>query len=378
MKRFFAVAAFIAALIAPPCAQAQNTLTISNTQQVDPNGRPLANCLLYLFISNTTAPANIFQDAGLSLVAPNPLVCDQNGRIPPFYFSGGTIHARLTDSGGVVQFDLPAALGIGNSGGGGGGGGVDPTTVASTGDLKFRLSGESLTGWVRLNAQTVGSASSGATGRANADTQTLFVYLWNLCPDVHCTVSSGRGATGLADFQANKTITLPDCRGRACMLGLDGMGNAVAGRISAGNLATSLPGDGADVPFTTGGENNHTITQAQLPAVTPTFTGNPTTPTFTGNARAWPLTGTPQTWTLNQQAITTNPTAGTQAGANFSSNNSNVTNMTVNVTPAGSTTVTPDGSVSAITPSGNISSFGSGASMNVMPSFSLGTYYMKL
>jgi microcystin-dependent protein len=62
---------------------------------------------------------------------------------------------------------------------------------------------------------TIGSAASGATTRANADTETLFTLLWNSMADAQAAVSGGRGASAAADFAANKTIALPAVAGRA-------------------------------------------------------------------------------------------------------------------------------------------------------------------
>ena len=115
--------------------------------------------------------------------------------------------------------------------------------MASTGDIKFRATAEILAGWVKMNQTTIGSATSGASQRANNDTQNLFVYLWNNCPNTHCPVSSGRGANGLADFSANKTMTLPDMRSRM-PFGRDQMeATGAAGRLLASNV-TSGGGDG--------------------------------------------------------------------------------------------------------------------------------------
>src|SRR6185295_18945732 len=86
----------------------------------------------------------------------------------------------------------------------------------------------SLNGFVRANGSTIGSAFSGAIERANADCQALFEYLWNA--DTSLLVSGGRGANSLADWNGNKTITLPDMRGRV-LAGMDTMGNANASRI---------------------------------------------------------------------------------------------------------------------------------------------------
>lgn len=61
---------------------------------------------------------------------------------------------------------------------------------------------------------TIGNAGSGAD-RANADTVDLFGLVWNSMADAQAPVSGGRGASAVADFTANKTITIPDVRGRS-------------------------------------------------------------------------------------------------------------------------------------------------------------------
>jgi hypothetical protein len=228
-------------------------------------GTPLSGGLLYFYQSGTvSSPQDSFQDTGLTLRNPWPLTLDSEGRIPVFYVANGSIHVRLTDANGVVKFDVPSMLVIGPSSGSGGGGSVDPTTIASTGAIQMRLTSEFLPGWVKLNGQTIGSATSGATQRANADTQALFVYEWTNCPDAHCPVLGGRGASGLADFNANKQITLFDMRGRG-LAGLDDMGNSAAGRIFAQNV-TSGGGDTVTTPNATGGEAQHTLLLAELAA----------------------------------------------------------------------------------------------------------------
>lgn len=245
-------------------AQAQGVINIALSQQVNANGIPLAGALLYVYQVGTVAtPQNTFQDFGLTLPNPWPLAADSTGRIPMFYLANGQVHVRLTDSTGVVIFDYPTMQVVGPSGGGGGGGGsIDPTSIAATGDIKFRATSETITGWVKVNAQTIGSASSGSTGRANADTQNLFVYLWTNCTNAHCPVLGGRGATALADFNANKQLTLPDFRGRA-PAGLDDMGASAAGRIASSNV-TSGGGDTQTTPLATGGEANHALTVSEL------------------------------------------------------------------------------------------------------------------
>lgn len=79
-----------------------------------------------------------------------------------------------------------------------------------TGDVKFNPSGTFQPGWVVVSATaTIGDATSGATERANADTETLFTFLWNTFDNTTCPVSTGRGVSAAADFAAHKTITLP-------------------------------------------------------------------------------------------------------------------------------------------------------------------------
>lgn len=261
------------ALLLPSLASAQGTLPVALQQQfsftncatfTNACGTPLIGGLLYFYQVGTVATQqDSFQDTGLTLKNPWPLVLDSNGRVPNFYLANGSVHVRLTDAAGVVQFDIPSALVIGPSAGGGGGGSVDPTTIAGTGDFKWRPTTEFVTGWVKANAQTIGAALSGATQRANADTQALFVYLWTNCPDTHCPVGGGRGGAGLADFNANKAIALPDCRGRLCGVGLDDMGNTAAGRIFASNV-TSGGGDTTTTAGASGGEALHTMTLAEL------------------------------------------------------------------------------------------------------------------
>jgi hypothetical protein len=105
----------------------------------------------------------------------------------------------------------------------GGAGWIVPPGMLSTGDWKFRPAAATLTGWIISNGTTIGSASSAATQRANADTQFAFTHLWNTYSNTQCPVSGGRGANAAADFAANKTIGTFNMQGTGIM-GVDGMG----------------------------------------------------------------------------------------------------------------------------------------------------------
>ena len=89
------------------------------------------------------------------------------------------------------------------------------TSSFSTGDVKptYKITADA--GWVMMNDGTIGSATSGASTRANSDTEDLFTLLWNNCADAQCPVSGGRGGSASVDFSANKTINLPRVVGRA-------------------------------------------------------------------------------------------------------------------------------------------------------------------
>lgn len=126
-----------------------------------------------------------------------------------------------------------------------------------TGDLKFYFGSGAQTGWALCNGTTIGSATSGATQRANADCQALFYLLWAV---TSLTVSGGRGASAAADWSANKTITTPDLRGRG-IAGLDGMGTTAAGRLTSATIS-----GGADTVGNTGGVETITLDTTMIPA----------------------------------------------------------------------------------------------------------------
>lgn len=129
---------------------------------------------------------------------------------------------------------------------------------AETGDLQPTMAPAARAGWVMASGRTIGNASSSATERANADTSALFTMLWTGLADAEAPVSSGRGASAAADFAANKTITLPDLRGRA-IVGKDNMGGTTASRITSAGA-----GFDGTVLGKSGGAQTHTLTEAQL------------------------------------------------------------------------------------------------------------------
>jgi hypothetical protein len=146
----------------------------------------------------------------------------------------------------------------------------DPATLAAllstiggptTGDVRLTIKTTADTGWVLMNDTTIGNASSGATGRANADTSALFTLLWTNTADAQCAVSTGRGASAAADYAANKTIALPKALGRA--LATYGTGSGLTARalaLATGSETSGITGQvGANA---TAGDASGNATQA--------------------------------------------------------------------------------------------------------------------
>jgi hypothetical protein len=237
---------------------------VCNAQQIDMNGNPLAGCLLTVYAGGTTMLASTFQDIGLTLPTTNPLVANAAGRLPLFFVQDGTYALRLTDKNGIQSgggFFYPQVPSIGASSSGGSVTPIDPATIFSTGMWTWKPDASPMAGWVRLSGRTIGNASSGASERANADCQPLYIYVWSTYADAICPVIGGRGASALADFSANKQITLLDGRGRS-IFGLDDMGNAAKGAFTG----VPFQNGNATTGGASGGEAGHALTTTELAA----------------------------------------------------------------------------------------------------------------
>jgi len=85
-----------------------------------------------------------------------------------------------------------------------------------TGQLVPSMATNPPTGTVAMNGGTIGSATSGATVRANADTSALFTLLWESTNNADYPIQdntgapSTRGVDAAADFAANKRFPLPN------------------------------------------------------------------------------------------------------------------------------------------------------------------------
>lgn len=209
----------------------------SYSQVNDLNGKPVVGAKAFFYAGGTTDPITVYRDYGMVVPHTNPLSTDGWGRFPAVFVDDaiGFYRVRLTDAGGVLLYDADQIPVIGPTTPSGDtpSAPVDPDGVAKTGDLKPRYGTGFHEGWVRCNARTIGSATSGASERAAADCQPLYEHLWN--SDASLVVLGGRGGSASSDWSANKPITLPDLRGRA-LVGLDTMGGTAAGAIPAATV----------------------------------------------------------------------------------------------------------------------------------------------
>lgn len=314
---------------------------LSHHQMRDPNGRIYANAKAYFTSAETGLPIVVYQNYGLGTAHPNPVAANAYGIFPPVFLDEEDefYRQRITTSGGVLipGTDVGTLPIIGPSGGGGGSEvPVDENALLKTGYPLWLPKSGALSGFIRLNGRTFGSATSGASERANADCEPLYLDAWASFSNTICPVTGGRGLTAAADWAANKPMATLDMRGKG-PFGLDGMGSSRA-NVLADTFVTS--GDG-DTAASSGGEDDHTLITAEIPS----HSHGVTDPTHTHV-----LQGISQ---INSLAVN----SGSGSNANSGSTNG--------VTNPASTGIT-------------INNAGGGGAHNNMPPFMLGTWYWKL
>lgn len=234
---------------------------LSNSQLHDLNGKPYPGAKAYFYAADSLTKITVYRDYGLGTAHPNPVEADGNGYFPAVFLdeTDEFFRQRITTQGGspIQGTDLPVLPIIGPSGGGGGSEvPVDANAIFKTGDTLWLDVTGTRDGWVRDNGRTIGSATSGATERANSDCELLYLFGWA----AGWSVVGGAGATAAADWAANKPITLPDKRGRGPM-GVDDMGNTSASRLSGATFST---GD-ATTAGSVGGAATRQIQRTNLP-----------------------------------------------------------------------------------------------------------------
>lgn len=139
-------------------------------------------------------------------------------------------------------------------------------------------------GWIKSNGGTIGSAASGATTRANADTLALFTVLWeNFSNDVlpiytSAGVATTRGASAAADFAANRRLSIFDDRGEF-IRGWDDGRNVDSGRVLGSAQAGQIEAHDHDLTARSAGSNANVGTRANWNAYNDTGFGNATATT---------------------------------------------------------------------------------------------------
>lgn len=122
------------------------------------------------------------------------------------------------------------------------------TQSPRTGDIKHCLRTSASGGWLAMNDGTIGLSSG--TARANVDTFPLYKTLWDGVSDTYAPVSTGRGASAVADFSAGKTITLTRSLGRVLTGNAPQLITAVS--ISSADPATDIITVTSNTTLTTG------------------------------------------------------------------------------------------------------------------------------
>jgi hypothetical protein len=226
-----------------------NSIAFSNA------GARVPGAKAYFFEAGTTTPRTTYSDAALTTPRTHPVLADGNGRFPAIFLDYGDYRERVRSAGDTTIWDTddipnPAPQSDEDD--------VDPDALLVTGDVFFSFRNGTRDGAVRCNGRTIGSATSGATERANPDCEGLFVYLWNNLAIL--AVSGGRGATAAADWLANKTIALPDARG-SLFAGLADMGNSAAAHLNLAPVVLGGTTTGASIL----GSNTHQLTLGEMP-----------------------------------------------------------------------------------------------------------------
>lgn len=353
----------------------------------DNNDARAGGALAYFYAGGTTTPISVYQEAAESTPHEHPVEADSNGRWPfvsiPFRASYDVKVVTAEGTQLYYHVSVPNADPVEASVDS-----VDPNALLATGDVVWSPKSGTRSGFVRLNGRTIGSASSGASERANDDCEDLFIYYWDNLANSQASVSGGRGATAEADWAANKTITLLNGQS-GLLMGLDDMGNTAAGLLAS---ATFTNGN-ATTPGSHVGSNTQGIVESNLPAHTHTFSattssnGSHSHGGATGSDGAHSHTATVTDPTHQHAQTVFTPQANTAAGGGPAGGGLTSTltaaaatgiSVSISSATAHTHTISADGAhthtVSGTTSTGS----GSGTAMNIVSKSLLGTFYQKL
>jgi hypothetical protein len=223
------------------------------------NGAAAGGAQAFFYEGGITTPKVVYEDSAETTAHEDAVTADANGRWPEVHIPFGSYGVKVTTSGGTQLYyhtNIPNADPVEAAASS-----VEDYELYETGDWKITTDTGDREGYVRANARTIGNSASGATERANDDTEDLFTFLWNKHANGILAVSGGRGASAAADFAANKTIALPNFR-NATFVGAGDMGNSDLGLGYGGSFTTG----NATTPGSVGGANTHTLTESEIVA----------------------------------------------------------------------------------------------------------------
>lgn len=271
-------------------------------------GAPLNGGKAYFYLTGTTTLEDVFEDDGLTTPLANPVIANSAGFFPELVYLDPTKAYRCvikTSADATIADADPINEVVGSSGVGTADIVDEAVTAAKLGPTAIEdklgftpqedftaltaaeinillnrvgivepyIGSTAPSGALICNGGTIGSASSGGTSRANADTATLFALIWALNDtDYPITDSAGgaatRGANAAADFAANKRLPLPELRAQF-IRGWDNSRGVDTGRTLGSPQAEQLPAHTHTAGFTrTTGRFD-----ASNDAVVPTNTG---------------------------------------------------------------------------------------------------------
>ena len=216
-------------------------------QSLMEDGRPLVGAKIYIFETETTTPKTVFKDPKGQAAHPRPILTDAQGRVPPIYVGSGIYRVRILNPNNTPFEDIDGILGYQPPDGSGGEPPAPSGSPLKTGDVIWSYVTDRRPGWVLCNGQTIGQETSGATniaagvpyvdGKEQPTDSTFFLYrfLWEAdksLPVYSAGVEVQRGATAASDWNSNRTLGVPDLRGRT-VFGLDDMSAPAASVLQA-------------------------------------------------------------------------------------------------------------------------------------------------
>ena len=240
----------------------------------DPATGAVKDVSLYYYRAGTLDPITVYTTSALAIPHPVPVLSTGYGRVPPVWIgeiADPGYRVRIFDQWSTLVEDVDNIPGPGTAGssGGGGGGTINPgdSRLIATGDVVMSLNNQRRLGFVLCNGGSIGKTGSTNVvdgGRANDDTNALFLWLWG--QDIYGTLAvlPSRGSTAAGDWTANKAIRTPDLMGRV-VVGNDTMG---AGALTKNRLAgiTDAAGDQVKIGSYGGAAPVKTLSIAEMPA----------------------------------------------------------------------------------------------------------------